>query len=93
MSIYVVTHLHEYGSTANLVSSEATPTVKQLVRDLDLNFEPSKSESLEVSALSDEEYRNPKQLTWRDGDEEEFEEFAVEDDGGPGADSDHPDIG
>jgi hypothetical protein len=92
MSIFAVTHLHEYGSTAYLVSSETAPTVKQLVRDLALNFEPSKSESLEVCALSDEEYRNPKQLTWRRGDDEEFDEFAVEDDGDAEASSGDPDI-
>lgn len=80
MNIFAVTHLHEYGSTVYLVSSKTDPTVKQLVRDLDLNFEPSKLESLEVCALSDEEYRNPKQLSWRNGDDEEFDEFAVEND-------------
>lgn len=76
MSVYVVMYLHEYGSNAYLVSSEATPTVKQLVRELDLNFEPSKSESLQIEVLSDEEYQNPKHLGRLEGDEDEFDEYA-----------------
>lgn len=76
MSVYVVMHMHEYGTTAYLASSNVTPTVKQLVRELNINFEPSKTESIEVNVLSDEEYQNPKQLKSLDGDDEEFDEFS-----------------
>jgi hypothetical protein len=76
MSLYIVTHVHEYGATSYLVSSEQYPTVKQLVRELDLDFEPSKSETLEIAQLSSEEHRNPKHLARLDGDDEEFQEFS-----------------
>jgi hypothetical protein len=75
MSLYIVTHLHEYGATSYLVSSEQHPTAKQVVRELELDFEPSKLETLEITQLSDEEYRSPRRLNRLDGDDEEFEEF------------------
>jgi hypothetical protein len=76
MSYYVVTHLHEYGASSYVVTSDKFPTVKQIVRELDINFEPSKSESLQICSLSDEEYKNPKVLTRLNGDDEEFDELA-----------------
>jgi len=76
MSLYFVTHIHEYGASTFLVESETYPTDKQVVRELDLEFEPSKSELLQIVELSDEEYRNPKVLERREGDDEEFDEFA-----------------
>jgi hypothetical protein len=75
-NVYVVTHLHEYGASTHLVLSDTYPTEKQVVRELELEFEPSKSESIQICSLSDEEYKNPKMLTRRDGDDEEFDEFA-----------------
>jgi hypothetical protein len=75
MTVYVVTHLHEYGASTHLVLSETYPTEKQVARELELEFEPSKSESIQICSLSDEEYKNPKVLTWLDGDDEEFEEL------------------
>ncbi len=75
MSLYIVTHAHEYGVDAHLVSSDEEPTEKQIVRELDINFEPSKSETLEITRLSDEEYRSPRRLRRLDGDDEEFEEL------------------
>jgi hypothetical protein len=76
MNVYVVTHLHEYGASTHLVLSETYPTEKQVVRELELEFEPSKSESLQICSLSDGEYKNPKVLMRLDGDDEEFDEFA-----------------
>jgi hypothetical protein len=46
MSLYFVTHTHEYGASTFLVSSETYPTEKQVVRELELEYEPSKSEGL-----------------------------------------------
>ena len=76
MSLYFITHLHEYGASTFLVSSETIPTERQLVRELDLEFEPSKSESIQICPISEEEYTNPKVLMRLDGDDEEFDEFA-----------------
>lgn len=76
MSLYFVTHTHEYGASTFLVSSETYPTEKQVVRELELEYEPSKSESLLIVPLPDDEYRNPKALHRLDGDDEEFDEFA-----------------
>ncbi len=75
MSIYVVIHMHKYGCTSYLVSSEALPTERQVVRELGINFEPSRSESLTIADISDEEYRNPKVLNHQEGDDEEFDEY------------------
>ncbi len=76
MTLYIVTHNHEYGADSHLVSSEEFPTETQVVRELELNFEPSKYETLQITDLSDEEYKNPKVLTRLEGDDEDFDEFA-----------------
>jgi hypothetical protein len=75
MSYYVVTHLHEYGASSYVVTSDEFPTVKQTVRELDINFEPSKSETIEIDTLSEEGYKHPQHLNRQEGDDEEFEEF------------------
>ena len=75
MNLYIVTHTHAYGSTSYLVSSDAFPTAKQIARELAINFEPSKSETLEIDSLSEEDYRHPKHLNRLAGDDEEFDEF------------------
>lgn len=75
MNLYIVTHTHAYGSTSYLVSSDAFPTAKQIARELAINFEPGKSETLEINSLSEEDYRHPKHLNRLEGDDEEFDEF------------------
>jgi hypothetical protein len=76
MNQYVVVHEHEYGVSTHLVSSDKTPTVKQVVRCLSISYEPSKGESLVIDALFPDELTV---LDWQDSDAEEFDEFADED--------------
>jgi hypothetical protein len=70
MSKYIVVHSHEYGISTFIVESEKSPTVRQLIRCLDLNFEPDKSEQIQVDAIAD---LTPTVLDWQDGDDQEFE--------------------
>ena len=76
MERYVVVHEHEYGISTHLVSSDKTPTVKQVVRCLNISYEPSKGENLIIDTLFPDE---PTVLDWQDSDAEEFDEFANED--------------
>jgi hypothetical protein len=80
MSFYIVTHHHRYGSDSHLVVSDTLPTERQVVRELHLNFEPSKQETIDIDLLSDEEYRNPKMLERREDDDEEFDELTSNED-------------
>jgi hypothetical protein len=71
MSKYIVMHSHDQGISSFIVESEKRPTIKQVVRCLDLCFEPSKAEQIEIDAIASLE---PTVLDWQDGDDEDFEE-------------------
>jgi hypothetical protein len=77
MTKYIVIHEHAGGTTSYLVEYKKKPTISQLVRCLDLNFEPSREEGLIIDRVAKNE---PITLDWQDSDAEEFEEFADEDD-------------
>ena len=68
---YVVMHSHDHGISSFIVESDQLPSVKQVVRCLDLSFEPSKAEQIEIDALPSLE---PVVLDWQEGDDEDFEE-------------------
>lgn len=72
MPKYIVIHEHDHGTTSYLVEYEKEPTISQLVRCLDLDFEPSKGESLTIGVVNEDE---PTILDWQDSDAEEFDEF------------------
>ncbi|MGD0904894.1 MAG: hypothetical protein ABR924_18380 [Terracidiphilus sp.] len=76
MARYIVIHEHAHGTTSYLVEYEKEPTIKQLVRCLGLDFEPSRGEGLTVGVVNEDE---PTVLDWKDSDAEEFDEFADED--------------
>ena len=77
MPKYIVLHEHAHGISHFLVEYKEEPTISQLVRCLDLEFEPSKAEFLTVTRVDDDE---PTILDWQDSDAEEFDEFADKDD-------------
>ncbi len=77
MSLYFVTHTHEYGASTFLVESETYPTERQVVRELELEFEPSKGELILIVGLAEEKYRNPTVLHRLESDDDEFDEFAT----------------
>lgn len=78
MKKYVVVHEHDYGVSTYFVESETEPTVKQVVRCLTLDFEPSKGERLVIDAVDGIEVTV---LDHIESDDEEFDEFATDDEG------------
>lgn len=77
MHIYIVIHEHDHGTSTYLVSYTEVPTESQVIRCLDLDFEPSKGEFLTIDRVPDNE---PITLTWQDSDAEDFKEPGVDDD-------------
>ena len=73
MARFIVIHEHDHGTTSYLVEYEKEPTISQLVRCLDLDFEPSKGESITIGDVNDDE---PTLLDWQDKDAEEYDEFS-----------------
>jgi hypothetical protein len=73
MAKFIVIHEHTHGTTSYLVEYEKEPTISQLVRCLDLDFEPSKDEGLTVGVVNDNE---PTILDWQDSDAEDYDEFS-----------------
>lgn len=77
MKPYIVIHEHAYGVTGYSVFSDKCPTVRQVVRCLGIDFEPSRGESITISDITPGE---PVILNWKDEDALEFEEQADEED-------------
>ena len=48
---YVVVYHHEYGDTIFIVRSGHVPTEQEIVKALDLHFEPEKDEYLTIDAV------------------------------------------
>ena len=47
-SLFIVTFSHEYGTDAWLVRSHNKPTIEQVVKKFDVNFEEEKGESIGI---------------------------------------------
>jgi hypothetical protein len=76
LKTYAVVHEHDYGVSTYIVKCDKTPTEKQVIRCLDLDFEPSKGEGLVIDSFVE---ADTVILDWQDGDDEEFDEFADDD--------------
>ena len=76
LKTYAVVHEHDYGVSTYLVKCDKTPTDKQVIRCLDLDFEPSKGEQLIIDSFVE---ADTVILDWQDSDAEEFDEFADDD--------------
>jgi hypothetical protein len=68
-TLWVITHDHRHSTDAWAVSAHDEPTEKQLVRCLEIDFEPSRDEFLEVRRVD-----QVTALDWQDGDDEPFVE-------------------
>ena len=67
--LWIITHSHRHGTDAWAVSSEAEPTETQLVRCLEIDYEPSREEFIEIHSIDD-----VTRLDWQEGDDAVFSE-------------------
>ena len=52
--LFVVTYSHEYGTDVWLIKSHKKPTVKQVIKSGNLDFEDKKDESIGIYAFPEE---------------------------------------
>jgi hypothetical protein len=65
LKLYVVLHTHAHGVTTYLVKSDRFPTQRQVIRCLDIDYEPHKAENLEIGDVPENE---PITLDWQESD-------------------------
>jgi hypothetical protein len=48
MHLWIVLHVHQYGTTTGLIEADHQPGDAECIKALGLDFEPEKGESIEV---------------------------------------------
>jgi hypothetical protein len=55
MNLYIVTHHHRFGTSVGLVESDHEPGEDEVIRALQLDYEPHKQEWIEINLVLQEE--------------------------------------
>jgi hypothetical protein len=80
LKLYTVVHEHRFGVDCYLTKWSTTPTLRQVIRCCDIDYEPEMSESITIGQLDGDE---PIILDWAAGDERD-----LDDNEGEGTDGD-----
>lgn len=56
--LYTVIHEHRFGDSTYTVNSDHLPTEKEVIKHCDINFEPTKGETISIAPLYNDEIIN-----------------------------------